>query len=141
MSTIKGQYFRVKVGNKLLAMAKSCNIHKAANLEESSSKDTTGNDVDNDVVSVSWDGSANGLVPDTSDTAAHDGFSLLDLVGTKVTILYLETTGEKNREEKSAGKSYSGTAIVNDVSLEFPDRANSTYSIQFTGCGALTPAT
>lgn len=138
MGVIKGQFFRVKVEGKVLAMSKSCTVHKAADLEESSTKDSTGMAKEQDVVATSWDGGANGLVSADTDAQAQQGFDLLDLVGQKVEITFLETQGTKNREAKSGGITRTGYAIVNDCQLEFPDRADSTYSIQFTGTGELT---
>lgn len=135
---IKGQFFRVKVGGKVLAASKSCTIHKSADLQESSTKDTTGIAKEQDVVATGWDGSANGLVTaDATDTNAVQAFDLTELIGQKVEIEYTETTGTKNREDKNDGEGYTGTAIVNDCQLEFPDRNDSTYSIQLTGTGDL----
>lgn len=142
MTSIKGQFFRIKVGGKIVAASKSCSIHKVADVEESSTKDTTGTAKQHEVVATSWDGSANGVVTnDAADTTAYQAFELTELVGTTVTIEYAEVGGDKNRADKSGGVKYSGSAIVNDVQLEFPDRADSTYSIQFTGNGELTKGT
>lgn len=136
---IKGQNLRLKVDGKVLAMAQSCSVQKTANIEEISSKDSTGGAAENGCTGTSWNASANGVVAiDSADTAAQQGFDLLDLVGTTVDIEFVETEGEKNRAEKSGGVKKTGKAIVADCSLEFPNRQNSTYSISLTGTGELS---
>ena len=135
---IKGQNFRVRLNDLYIAAATSCQLHIAANLEDSSTKDDTDAWQKQEVIGKSWDGSAEGLVfIDTTDTTGLQAFDATELVGQTVTIEYTTTQGTKNREATTAVK-YTGSAIVNDLSLTAQNRQNATYTIQFQGTGALT---
>ena len=138
---IKGQNFRIKVGSQYIAAATSCSLHIAANLEESTTKDSTGNWSEQEVTGKSWDGQAEAVVVvDAADTTGAKAFDLTELVGTKVTIVYEQTEGSMNRQAIAGGVTYTGEAVINDVSISAPNRQNATYTVQFTGTGALTKA-
>jgi len=137
MSVIKGQNFRVSVGGKFVAASTSCSLHIASTLEDASTKDSTGNWQEQECTGKSWDGSADGLVVVDSAETGETAFSLTELVGTKVAIVFQETSGEKNREAKSGGVTYTGNAWVNDISISAGNKTNCQYSIQFTGDGSL----
>lgn len=142
-SYLKGQNFRVFLKEadafKAVAGATSCSVHLAANLEETSTKDSTGDWQEQEVVSKQWDGSVDALVI-LNDSTAIGGLSVIDLIGKTVDIEFQETTGEKNREAKTSGVKYSGKAIVNDISQTHGNKANSTFTMQFTGVGELAKA-
>lgn len=142
MGVIKGQNFRVLIDEKVVALAKSCTLHTSAELSDSTTKDSTGDWKEQEVTAKGWDGSVNGLVGElsTSETA-NQGLDMLLSVGTKVTIEFEQTSGEQNRVAKTGGVKFSGNAIINDCSAEFPDRADSTFTLQFQGTGALTKST
>lgn len=136
---LKGQNFRVKLGGKYVAASNSCTLHVAANLEDTSTKDSTGDWSEQEVTGKSWDGSVDALVViDSSDTDAITGIDATDLIGETVDIEYTQTTGEKNRADAASGIKRYGKAIVNDVSQTFSNKQNSTYSMQFQGVGALS---
>lgn len=141
MNTLKGQNFRAVIttsgSKKYFAGSQSCTIHKAADLEEVSTKDSTGNWKEQSVVALSWDGSVNGLVIMDADTNAVVKLDAIDMVGATLDITFEETEGTKNRESKVGGVKYEGQAIVNDGSFQFDNKANSTYTLQFTGNGEL----
>lgn len=134
----KGQNFRVKVGGKIVACATSCSLHLSAQLEESSTKDSTGSWTENECVAKSWDGSVDALKAVESDTGAEQFNSIHSLIGETVDIEYTDTEGTKNRQEKAAGEKYYGKAVINDISLNAANKQNVTYSMQFTGVGELT---
>lgn len=138
MSTIKGQNFRVFLGGKAVAFATNCTLHISANLEDSSTKDSDGDFTEQELTSLSWDGSAAALYSVDSDTTGMNGEAALDAILAKqqVTIEYSKTSGTQNRTE--TGTKYSGKAFVNDINVQAQNRQNTTYTIQFTGTGALT---
>lgn len=142
MGAIKGQFFRVLIGEKVVALAKSCTLHTSADLSDTTTKDSTDLWKQQEVTAKGWDGSVNGLVgePSTSEEGLQGLDSILS-VGTTVTIEFEQTTGEQNRVAKAGGVKFSGNAIINDCSAEFPDRADSTFTLQFQGTGALTKST
>ena len=135
---LKGQNFRVKIGTQYVAAATSCQLHIAANLEDASTKDDTANWANQEATGRSWDGSADALVIIDNAETALTAFDATELVGEKVSIEFNQTTGTLNRESVADGITYTGTAIVNDLSLTAGNRQNATYTIQFTGVGALT---
>lgn len=127
------------INEKVVGCSTSCTLHAVANLENSASKDDTGDWDDQDVVSKAWDGTIDALAfVDSTDKDCIQFDDPFDLIGTVVDILFTETNGEKNRTVNAAtGKGRYGKAIVNDVSVNAPNGANATYSISITGKGAL----
>lgn len=138
MGTIKGQNLRIKLNNKAVAFSTSCTVHVAASLEESSTKDTTGDWQDQESVSKNWDISVDALYSVETDASGINGLDAFDLVGQTVTVVFEQTTGTKNRESVAGSVTRTGTAIVNDISLNAANRQNASYTLQATGKGALT---
>lgn len=135
---IKGQNVRIKIGGKVIACSTSCTCHKAANLEEVTSKDSTGMYAEQDVTGLSWDLSIEALafVPDESGTDDAIQFDdALDLVGQTVEVEFDQTDGAKNRNTVKTLRH--GKAIVNDVSQTWGNKQNGTYSLQAQGTGEL----
>lgn len=148
MGILKGQNFRVLLTGtgtgataKVIAASTSCQLHIAADLEETSTKDQTAGWKSQEVVGKSWDGSADALVVVDSAETAHTAFDVTELIGETVTIEFEEVGSSQNRTPTTGGTKYSGSAIINDFSLTAGNKANSTYSVQFQGVGALTKAT
>ena len=138
MAILKGQNFRVFLGGKCCAAATTCSLHIAANLEETSTKDSTGDWQEQECVSKAWDGSVEGLVMVEADADAQTGWDVASLIGSEVEVKFDITNGDKNRV--SATAKYEGKAIINDWSLSAGNKANVTYSAQFQGVGELKAA-
>ena len=141
MSTIKGQNLRVMVGGKCIAMATSCTFHIAAQTEDSSTKDDTGDWAVNEVVGLSWDASTDSLVTLTDN--GSNGELPTDIISamiskTVVTLTFDVTSGTNNRTAQNSALKKSGQAIIADYNITAQNRANSTLSVQFTGTGPLT---
>lgn len=141
MGTIKGQNLRVMVGGKCIAMATSCTFHIGTSLEDSSTKDSTGDWQEQEVVGLNWDASCDSLV--TLVDNGSNGELPADLLSliinkTKVTLTFDQTAGTNNRTGQNAAIKRSGMAFVSDVTLTAQNRTNSTCSVQFTGTGALS---
>jgi len=140
---MKGQNFRLKIKEtesgtyKAIAGATSCQVSVEAQLSETSTKDSTGDWSDQECVGKSWSGSVDALILGT-DNAAITGLSALSLVGQTVWVEFIETTGEKNRADASTGTKYTGTAIVQSISQTHQNKQTSSWSMSFTGVGALT---
>ena len=141
MNTIKGQNLRVMVGDKCIAMATSCQFHIAAQLEDSSTKDSTGDWQEQEVTGLSWDASTESLVTlsdnGTNGELPQDILSLI-INKTLVTLTFDQTAGTNNRTGQNAAIKRSGSAYVNDVNITAQNRANSTLSVKFIGTGALS---
>ena len=141
MGTIKGQNLRLMVGGRCIAMATSATFHISAQLEDSSSKDSTGDWQEQEVTGLSWDASTESLV--TLEDNGVNGELPTDLLSliinkTKVTLVFDQTAGTNNREAQNSAIKRTGQAFLTDVSISAQNRANSTFSCQFTGTGALS---
>ena len=141
MATIKGQNLRVMVGGKCIAMATSCTFHVAAQTEDSSTKDDTGDWASNDVVGLSWDASTDALVTLTDN--GSNGELAADLVSTmiaktQVTLTFDTTGSTNNRTAQNSAIKRSGNAYITDISVTAANRQNSTFTVSFTGNGALS---
>ena len=143
MGVIKGQNLRLLVGGKCVAFATSCTVHVSLNLEESSTKDSTNNFTEQTPTGISWDMSCDALYSVDADATGVNGIDALDkvLAQTKVTVMFEQTTGDKNRVAVTGGAVYSGDAWVNDISINAPNRQNTSYTIQLTGDGVLAKST
>lgn len=141
MATIKGKNLRVMVGGKCIAMATSCQFHIAAETQDSSTKDSTGDWQENEVVGLSWDAQTDSLVTLVDNgTNGELPQSLLSLIinKTKVTLTFDETAGTNNRTGQNSAIKRSGDAYLTDYSLTAPNRQNSTLTCRFVGAGALS---
>ena len=141
MATIKGQNLRVMVGSKCIAMATSCQFHISAQLEDSSTKDSTGDWQEQEVTGLSWDASTESLVTLTDNgTNGEIPSDLLSLIINKtlVTLTFDTTSGTNNRTGQNSVLKKSGSAYLTDVQITAQNRSNSTISCQFTGTGALS---
>lgn len=141
MGTIKGQNLRVMVGGKCIAMATSCQFHIAASLEDSSTKDSTGDWQEQEVTGLSWDAQTDSLVTlvdnGTNGELPADLMSLI-INKTLVTLTFDQTAGTNNRTGQNATIKRSGQAYLVDYALTAPNRANSTLTCRFQGTGALS---
>lgn len=141
MATIKGQNLRVLVGGKCIAMATSCTFHVAAQMEDSSTKDDTGNWQSQEVTGLSWDASTDSLVTLTDNGSngelPQDIFTAM-IAMTPVTLTFDTTSGANNRVAQNSALKKSGQAYVSDISITAANRANSTMTVQFQGNGALS---
>ncbi len=140
MGTIKGQNLRVMVGGKCVAMATSCQFHVAATLEDSSTKDSTGDWQEQEVMGLSWDAQTESLVTlednGTNGELPQDLLSLM-INKTQVTLTFDQTAGANNRVGQNSVIKKSGNAWISDIQITAANRQNSTVTVQFQGTGAL----
>ena len=140
MATIKGQNLRVMVGGKCIAMSTNSTFHISATLESSSTKDSVGDFEEQEVTGLSWDASCDALVTLTDN--GTNGELVTDLISlminkTLVTLTFDQTAGTNNRTGQNAAIKRTGTAYISDVQVTAQNRANSTFTVQFQGTGAL----
>lgn len=126
-----------------IASATSATFHVGTQTEDSSTKDSTGDWAESEIVGLSWDASTDALVV-ASDPVGASGKSTPDIMSLILgkTLVHLQfsttTPGSSNNRTATAGVQYTGTAYITDVNITAPNRANSTISVTFTGTGALT---
>jgi hypothetical protein len=127
---MKGQNLRIRIGGKCVAFSKSCTYHLSATLEDASTKDDTGGFQKQEVTGMAGDISCDALYSTETDQSGVNGEQALDMVlaGQEVQVEFSATTGEQNRT--ATGTKYTCNAIVNDISINAPNRQNVTYTIQ-----------
>ena len=141
MATIKGQNLRVMVGGKCIAMSTNATFHVSAQLQDSSTKDDTGDWQKQEVTGLSWDASTDSLVTLTDNGSGGElPQDLLSLIINKtlVTLTFDQTNGANNRVGMNSAIKRSGSAYVTDVSISAQNRQNSTITVQFQGTGPLS---
>ena len=139
----KGQNFRCFIDDKCVAAAKTCSFEEAAELEDISTKDSTGSAKQNSTKGKSWNGSVDALVLNTTDTGAQalDYFIKKIVSGVPVGVKFTETDGDKNRTAVSDATNeikVTGTALINDVTIKSTVNEEISLSIKFIGYGPLT---
>lgn len=132
----KGQNLRIFITDKCIAAATDCSIHIGTSLEDSSTKDSTGDWATQECTAKNWDISSNALVVDDSTGMTYSAIKAL--IGTKVAIKVQETNGDKNRTAVTSGLTLSGNAWISDLTLNASNKQNQTWSVQLTGDGALS---
>lgn len=141
MGTIKGQNLRVMVGGKCIAMATSCQIHIGTQLEDSSTKDSTGDWQEQEVTGLNWDATTDSLVTlednGTNGELPQDLMSLI-INKTLVTLSFDQTAGTNNRVGQNSVIKRSGTAYLTDFNLTAANRTNAQLNCKFTGTGPLS---
>lgn len=130
--TLKGQNFRIFLGDKVVGMATNCTCTLTGNTEDASHKDLVSMAQAPSVVSKSWSVSVESL--DVTDVA-----TVLTAIKnlTPFTLKWDETAITDNQTALAASYARTGTAYMNDVTFTWDDRTNSTKSLQFTGSGPL----
>ena len=139
----KGQNFRCFIDDKCVAAAKTCSFEETAELEDISTKDSTGSAKENSTKGKSWNGSVDALVLDISGTSAQTlVFFIKKIVsGELVTVKFTETDGDQNRTpvaEATNEITVTGQALINDVTIKATVNEEITLAIKFMGYGPLT---
>ena len=141
MGVIKGQNLRVLVGGKCVAMATNCTFHIGLQTSDSSTKDSTGDWAENEVVGKSWDCQTDSLVTLTDNGSGGElPQDLLSLIinATLVTLTFDQTSGTNNRVAQNSSLKMSGSAYLQDLQFTAQNRQNSQLTAKFIGTGALT---
>ena len=138
----KGQNFRCFIDDKCVAAAKTCSFEETAELEDISTKDSTGSAKQNSIKGKSWNGSADALVLNLGDSVALNFENLITKIikGTLVSVKFTETEGDQNRTIVSADKNeitVSGKALINDLTIKSTVNEEITVAIKFMGYGPL----
>ena len=143
MGIIKGQNLRVMADGKCIAMATSCQFHIATELSDTSTKDSTGDWQEQEVVGKSWDAQTDSLVT-LEDNGVNGELpqALVQLIlnGTAITLTFDTTAGTNNRVAQNSAIKMSGQAYLQDLNFNAANRQNSTLTAKFIGTGPLTMA-
>ena len=135
---LKGQNFRILTFDstaskfKCVGMATNCTVTLTNNTEDGNTKDDVGMAAKPIMTSQGWSVSVESL--DVSDAAA-----MLTAIKslTPFTLCWDETSTSDNQTGENASFSRVGQAFLNDLTLTFNDRENSSKGLQFQGTSAL----
>ena len=138
----KGQNFRLFLDDQCVAASKTCSFEEIAELEDISTKDSTGSAKQNSIKGKSWNGSVDALVLNTSETDAKSLVYFIKQIvsGMPVSVKFTETEGDQNRTQVDEAQNeyiLTGKALINDVTIKSTVNEEVTISIKFMGYGAL----
>ena len=142
----KGQYIRLLVSvatnpSTVVAAAKQMALHGSAQTEDSSTKDTTGDALEYEVVGQSYDITGSGLVITPNDTLLTGGLGLNDFEGwVKDQLLYwricvMEGTNNRTVVEEIAH----GQGKLTNLQIQAQNKQTTTYNYTINGYGAIVP--
>ena len=134
LTKIMGQHFRVFVGGNAVPEAVNCSVTINGSMEDSTTKDTVGSYVQEQMNSKDWNVSVENL-----DASLASMRALITRFNSdaKVTVGWDQTAGAQNRVAQNAPFAKSGQAILNDLSIQANNRTNIQVSCQYQGSGAL----
>jgi predicted secreted protein len=134
LTKIMGQNFRVFVGSAAVPEATNCQVTIQGNLEDASTKDSTGGWNEEQMTSKQWS-----VQVDDVDASLATLRALITRFNSdsKTTVGWDQTAGAQNREAQNAAFARSGQAILNDLSINANNRTTIQVTCQYQGSGAL----
>ena len=144
----KGQYIRLLVSvaanpSTVVAAAKQMALHGSAQTEDSTTKDTTGADIEYEVVGQSYDITGSGLVLTPNDTLLTGAVGLNDfenwikdqLLNWKICVM--EGTNNRTVVEEIAH----GECKCTNLQIQAQNKQNAQYNYTLNGYGPIVPGT
>jgi predicted secreted protein len=134
LTKVMGQNFRVFVGSAAVPEATNCQVTIQGNLEDATTKDSTGGWNEEQMTSKQWS-----VQVDDVDASLATLRALITRFNSdsKTTVGWDQTAGAQNREAQNAAFARSGQAILNDISINANNRTTIQVSCQYQGSGAL----
>lgn len=134
LSKIMGQNFRVFVAGAAVPEATNCSITIQGNMDDASTKDSTGGWNEEEMTSKQWS-----VQVDNVDASLASLRALITRFNSdsKTTVGWDQTAGAQNREAQNADFARSGQAILNDLTIQADNRTTIQVSCQYQGSGAL----
>ena len=144
---IKGSDLMVFVGGKSIALATSHSLTISADTKETSSKDSGGKWQTSEVGTLNWSMKSENLFSaEGTDGETYDALFSKMIARTPVTLVFaLEKDYENKADEvpstgwtAATGMGYTGSAIITNLEISAPNGDNATFSVDFTGVGAIS---
>ena len=134
LTKVMGQNFRVFVGSAAVPEATNCQVTIQGNLEDATTKDSTGGWNEEQMTSKQWS-----VQVDDVDASLATLRALITRFNSdsKVTVGWDQTAGAQNRVAQNAAFARSGQAILNDLSINANNRTTIQVTCQYQGSGAL----
>lgn len=144
----RGQYIRLLLASvnntqKVIAAAKQLTLHGTAQTEESSTKDTTGDDLEFEVMSLGYEITGSALVLAPEDYLSSNAVSLSEFIDSLKNRLFnwkicvMEGTNNRTIVEEIAH----GQAKLTNLQATAPNKQNTTYNYTLAGYGPIVPGT
>lgn len=134
ITKLMGQNFRIFKDGAAIPEATNCTVTIQGNMEDASTKDSTGDWAEDTMVSKQWQVQVEDV--DASLASLRALFTLFNS-NTGCSIGFDRTTGNQNRTAMSAPFACSGTAILTDLSISANNRQTIQVTCQYQGTGAL----
>ena len=134
LTKIMGQNFRAFVGGSAVPEATNCQVTIQGNLEDATTKDSTGGWNEEQMTSKQWS-----VQVDDVDASLATLRALITRFNSdsKTSVGWDQTAGAQNREAQNADFARSGQAILNDLTIQADNRTTIQVSCQYQGSGAL----
>ena len=134
LTKVMGQNFRAFVSGSAVSEESSCQVTIQGNMEDASTKDSTGSWNEEQMTSKQWS-----VQVDDVDSSLASLRALITAFNSdsKVTVGWDQTAGAQNRVAQNAAFARSGQAILNDLSIQANNRQTIQVSCQYQGSGAL----
>ena len=134
LTKVMGQNFRVFEGGSAVPEATSCQVTIQGNMEDGSTKDTTSGWNEETMTSKQWN-----VQVDEIDASLNRLRTLITRFNSDspTTVGWDQTAGAQNRVAQTAAFARSGSAILNDLSIQANNRQTVQVSCQYQGTGAL----
>lgn len=145
----KGQFVRLFLGSdntavpaKVIAAAKTLQVHVSCSLEDSTTKDTDGTWQVQEVTGISYDITTNALVRSgdtiTSAVQAQDLASIETIHESESPVKFQIANVSGANQRTKGSVLMSGSVIVSSLSISAANRQNATYDAILTGYGDYT---
>ena len=129
-----GQNFRAFVGGAAVNEATNCQVTIQGNVEDGSTCDSVSGYNEETMTSKQWS-----VQVDNVDASLANLRALITRFNSdaKTTVGWDQTSGAQNRVAQHAAFARSGSAILNDLSIQAGNRQTIQVSCQYQGSGAL----
>lgn len=140
---IKGGDLMLFVGGKSIAFATSHSLSISGETTETSNKDAGGKWQTSEVNILSWSGQSENLY--SADGEGNNFDDLFDIMLTRqpVTAVFALKSSEADNVPTggwtpASSGTYTGQVFITSLEANAPNGENATFTVQFTGTGALT---
>ena len=134
LTKVMGQNFRAFIAGSAVPEATNCQVSVQGNVEDGSTKDSTGGWNEEQMTSKQWS-----VQVDNVDSSLASLRALITRFNSdeKTTVGWDQTAGAQNRVAQNAAFARSGQAILNDLSIQASNRQTIQLNCQYQGSGAL----
>ena len=135
LTKVKGSNFRAFVGGSAVAESTSCQVQLQGNMDDAKTQDSVGDFAQEQMTSRGWS-----VQVDSFDASVASLRALITQFqsDSKPTVGWDQTAGAQNRVAQNASFARSGSAILNDLSIQASDRQTIQTTAQYQGSGALS---